>query len=85
MFSGESVPAFQLAFQTELGNHPTIEEMQALVSRQKQRPRFPEAWKENSLVINNHIDMLQMIYVQIKNAVKICGQGEKQGLIDLFD
>lgn len=49
-FVGESVPEFQMAFQTEAGNHPTFEDMQVLVSREKQRPLFPEAWKENSLV-----------------------------------
>lgn len=49
-FTGESVPDYQMAFQTEVGNHPTFEDMQVLVSREKQRPKFPEAWKENSLV-----------------------------------
>lgn len=49
-FTGESVPEYQMAFQTEVGNHPTFEDMQVLVSREKQRPKFPEAWKENSLV-----------------------------------
>lgn len=39
-----------MAFQAEAGNHPTFEDMQVLVSREKQRPKFPEAWKENSLV-----------------------------------
>lgn len=48
--TGESVPEFQTAFQIEVGNHPTFEDMQVLVSREKQRPKFPEAWKENSLV-----------------------------------
>lgn len=47
---GESVPEYQMAFQAEAGNHPTFEDMQVLVSREKQRPKFPEAWKENSLV-----------------------------------
>lgn len=47
---GESVPDYQMAFQAEAGNHPTFEDMQVLVSREKQRPKFPEAWKENSLV-----------------------------------
>lgn len=47
---GESVPDYQMAFQAEVGNHPTFEDMQVLVSREKQRPKFPEAWKENSLV-----------------------------------
>lgn len=44
------MPEFQTAFQIEVGNHPTFEDMQVLVSREKQRPKFPEAWKENSLV-----------------------------------
>lgn len=48
--AGESVPEYQMAFQAEAGNHPTFEDMQVLVSREKQRPKFPEAWKENSLV-----------------------------------
>lgn len=48
--SGEAVPEYQLAFQAELGNHPSFEDMQSLVVREKHRPRFPEAWKENSLV-----------------------------------
>ncbi|XP_062236744.1 bone morphogenetic protein receptor type-2-like isoform X2 [Platichthys flesus] len=50
LFPGESVPEYQMAFQAEAGNHPTFEDMQVLVSREKQRPKFPEAWKENSLV-----------------------------------
>lgn len=50
LLTGESVPEYQMAFQTEVGNHPTFEDMQVLVSREKQRPKFPEAWKENSLV-----------------------------------
>lgn len=47
---GEAVPEYELAFQAELGNHPSFEEMQILVAREKFRPRFPEAWKKNSLV-----------------------------------
>ncbi len=49
-FEGEAVPDYQMAFQAEAGNHPSFEDMQVLVSREKQRPKFPEAWKENSLV-----------------------------------
>lgn len=44
------MPDYQMAFQAEAGNHPSFEDMQVLVSRGKQRPKFPEAWKENSLV-----------------------------------
>ncbi|XP_007501976.1 bone morphogenetic protein receptor type-2 isoform X1 [Monodelphis domestica] len=53
LFPGESVPEYQMAFQTEVGNRPTFEDMQVLVSREKQRPRFPEAWKENSLAVRS--------------------------------
>uniref|UniRef100_UPI0037E747C4 bone morphogenetic protein receptor type-2-like n=1 Tax=Semicossyphus pulcher TaxID=241346 RepID=UPI0037E747C4 len=53
LFPGEAVPEYQLAFQAELGNHPSFEEMQILVAREKYRPRFPEAWKENSLALRS--------------------------------
>ncbi|XP_030285212.1 bone morphogenetic protein receptor type-2 isoform X2 [Sparus aurata] len=53
LFPGETVPEYQLAFQAELGNHPTFEEMGILVAREKFRPRFPEAWKENSLALRS--------------------------------
>ncbi|XP_068101215.1 bone morphogenetic protein receptor type-2 isoform X2 [Hyperolius riggenbachi] len=53
LFPGESVPEHQMAFQVEAGNHPTFEDMQVLVSREKQRPKFPEAWKENSLAVRS--------------------------------
>ncbi|XP_047457637.1 bone morphogenetic protein receptor type-2-like isoform X2 [Mugil cephalus] len=53
LYPGEAVPEFQLAFQAELGNHPSFEDMQNLVVREKYRPRFPDAWKENSLALRS--------------------------------
>ncbi|XP_078726865.1 bone morphogenetic protein receptor type-2 isoform X1 [Lampetra fluviatilis] len=53
LFPGESISDYQAAFQAELGNQPTIEDMQVLVSREKQRPKFPDAWKENSLAVRS--------------------------------
>uniref|UniRef100_A0A8C9RAS9 receptor protein serine/threonine kinase n=1 Tax=Scleropages formosus TaxID=113540 RepID=A0A8C9RAS9_SCLFO len=53
LFPGETVPEYQMAFQAEVGNHPSFEDMQVLVSREKQRPKFPEAWKENSLAVRS--------------------------------
>ncbi|XP_034780180.2 bone morphogenetic protein receptor type-2-like [Acipenser ruthenus] len=53
LFPGETVPEYQMAFLMEAGNHPTFEDMQVLVSREKQRPKFPEAWKENSLAVRS--------------------------------
>uniref|UniRef100_A0A8C2ABV0 Bone morphogenetic protein receptor type-2 n=1 Tax=Cyprinus carpio TaxID=7962 RepID=A0A8C2ABV0_CYPCA len=53
LFPGEAVPDYQMAFQAEAGNHPSFEDMQVMVSREKQRPKFPEAWKENSLAVRS--------------------------------
>uniref|UniRef100_A0A3Q3R1T1 receptor protein serine/threonine kinase n=1 Tax=Monopterus albus TaxID=43700 RepID=A0A3Q3R1T1_MONAL len=53
LFPGEAVPDYQLAFQAELGNHPSFEDMQILITREKYRPRFPEAWKEDSLMLRS--------------------------------
>ncbi|XP_051565920.1 bone morphogenetic protein receptor type-2-like isoform X2 [Myxocyprinus asiaticus] len=53
LFPGETMPEYQMAFQAEAGNHPSFEDMQVLVSREKQRPKFPEAWKENSLAVRS--------------------------------
>uniref|UniRef100_A0A6Q2XBS5 receptor protein serine/threonine kinase n=1 Tax=Esox lucius TaxID=8010 RepID=A0A6Q2XBS5_ESOLU len=53
LFPGEAVPEYQMAFQAEAGNHPSFEDMQVLVSREKERPKFPEAWKENSLAVRS--------------------------------
>ncbi|KAM9710660.1 uncharacterized protein ACNS7B_024515 [Menidia menidia] len=51
LFPDEAVPDFQLAFQAELGTQPTFQDMRDLVVRQRLRPAFPEAWKQNSLVL----------------------------------
>ncbi|KAG7234346.1 hypothetical protein INR49_004917 [Caranx melampygus] len=53
LFPGDAAPEYELAFQAELGNHPSFEEMQVLVAREKHRPRFPEAWKENNLALRS--------------------------------
>uniref|UniRef100_A0A8C4QTC1 receptor protein serine/threonine kinase n=1 Tax=Eptatretus burgeri TaxID=7764 RepID=A0A8C4QTC1_EPTBU len=53
LFPGENVPEYQMPFQAEVGIQPTIEDMHVLVSHEKQRPLFPEAWKENSLAVRS--------------------------------
>ncbi|XP_062852927.1 bone morphogenetic protein receptor type-2a [Trichomycterus rosablanca] len=83
LFPGESVATFQLAFQTELGNHPTIEEMQALVSRQKQRPRFPEAWKENSLTLRSLKETMEDCWDQDAEA-RLTAQCAEERLAELL-
>jgi hypothetical protein len=44
------VPEHALPFQHELGTHPTLEQMQLMVSRKKMRPVFPDVWKDTHQV-----------------------------------
>ncbi|XP_021341676.1 uncharacterized protein LOC110442406 isoform X2 [Mizuhopecten yessoensis] len=51
LFQGVPTPDYMLPFQKEAGNHPTFEEMQILVSRNKVRPKFPAVWKDYNQAI----------------------------------
>lgn len=46
LFPGESIPEYQMAFQTEVGNHPTFEDMQVLVSRENRDPSSQKPGKK---------------------------------------
>uniref|UniRef100_A0A672M5M3 receptor protein serine/threonine kinase n=1 Tax=Sinocyclocheilus grahami TaxID=75366 RepID=A0A672M5M3_SINGR len=83
LFPGETVPAFQMAFQAEVGNHPTIEDMQALVSREKERPKFPEAWKENSLTVHSLKETVEDCWDQDSEA-RLTAQCAEERLAELL-
>ncbi|XDV36188.1 hypothetical protein PO909_006017, partial [Leuciscus waleckii] len=83
LFPGETVPAFQMAFQAEVGNHPTIEDMQALVSREKERPKFPEAWKENSLTVHSLKETMEDCWDQDAEA-RLTAQCAEERLTELL-
>ncbi|XP_067315338.1 bone morphogenetic protein receptor type-2a [Pseudorasbora parva] len=83
LFPGEAVPAFQMAFQAEVGNHPTIEDMQALVSREKERPKFPEAWKENSLTVHSLKETMEDCWDQDAEA-RLTAQCAEERLTELL-
>uniref|UniRef100_A0A4W4HGD2 receptor protein serine/threonine kinase n=1 Tax=Electrophorus electricus TaxID=8005 RepID=A0A4W4HGD2_ELEEL len=83
LFPGEAVPVFQLAFQAEVGNHPTIEDMQALVSRHKDRPKFPEAWKENSLTVRSLKETMEDCWDQDAEA-RLTAQCAEERLAELL-
>uniref|UniRef100_A0A672M3E5 receptor protein serine/threonine kinase n=1 Tax=Sinocyclocheilus grahami TaxID=75366 RepID=A0A672M3E5_SINGR len=83
LFPGETVPAFQMAFQAEVGNHPTIEDMQALVSREKERPKFPEAWKENSLTVHSLKETMEDCWDQDAEA-RLTAQCAEERLAELL-
>ncbi|CAN9498575.1 unnamed protein product [Ophioblennius macclurei] len=82
LFPGEPVPDYQLAYQAELGNHPSFEDMQTLVVREKFRPRFPEAWKENSLAIRALKETMEDCWDQDAEA-RLTAQCAEERLSDL--
>ncbi|XP_046399371.1 bone morphogenetic protein receptor type-2-like [Ischnura elegans] len=41
-------PPYKMPFEAEIGIHPSLEQMQVLVSKRKARPLFPDAWREPS-------------------------------------
>uniref|UniRef100_A0A087YDE8 receptor protein serine/threonine kinase n=1 Tax=Poecilia formosa TaxID=48698 RepID=A0A087YDE8_POEFO len=83
LFPGEAVPEYQLAFQVEVGNHPSFEDMQILVVREKHRPRFPEAWKENSLALRALKETMEDCWDQDAEA-RLTAQCAEERLADLI-
>lgn len=51
LYQGVEVPEYELPFEQEIGSHPTFEQMQVLVSRNKARPLFPQVWKDSNPAI----------------------------------
>ncbi|XP_034430178.1 bone morphogenetic protein receptor type-2-like [Hippoglossus hippoglossus] len=82
LFPGETAPEYQLAFQAELGNHPSFDEMQILVVREKHRPRFPDAWKENSLVLRSLKETMEDCWDQDAEA-RLTAQCAEERLTEL--
>ncbi|XP_077947158.1 bone morphogenetic protein receptor type-2 isoform X3 [Gasterosteus aculeatus] len=82
LFPGDPVPEYQLAFQEELGNHPSFEEMQILVGKEKFRPKFPEAWKDNSLALRSLKETMEDCWDQDAEA-RLTAQCAEERLCDL--
>ncbi|XP_053295074.1 bone morphogenetic protein receptor type-2 isoform X1 [Pleuronectes platessa] len=82
LFPGETAPEHQLAFQAELGNHPSFDEMQILVVREKHRPRFPDAWKDNSPVLRSLKETMEDCWDQDAEA-RLTAQCAEERLTEL--
>ncbi|CAB1418954.1 unnamed protein product, partial [Pleuronectes platessa] len=78
----ETAPEHQLAFQAELGNHPSFDEMQILVVREKHRPRFPDAWKDNSPVLRSLKETMEDCWDQDAEA-RLTAQCAEERLTEL--
>uniref|UniRef100_A0A8K9WQW4 receptor protein serine/threonine kinase n=1 Tax=Oncorhynchus mykiss TaxID=8022 RepID=A0A8K9WQW4_ONCMY len=83
LFPGETVPDYQMAFQAEAGNHPSFEDMQVLVSREKERPKFPEAWKENSLAVRSLKETMEDCWDQDAEA-RLTAQCSEERMAELL-
>ncbi|XP_064820154.1 bone morphogenetic protein receptor type-2-like, partial [Oncorhynchus masou masou] len=79
----EAVPDYQMAFQAEAGNHPSFEDMQVLVSREKERPKFPEAWKENSLAVRSLKETMEDCWDQDAEA-RLTAQCSEERMAELL-
>lgn len=51
LYQGLPTPDYRLPFEAEVGAHPSFEEMQVAVARNKLRPAFPDMWKNTNLAI----------------------------------
>ncbi|CAL4115463.1 unnamed protein product, partial [Meganyctiphanes norvegica] len=51
LYQGLQTPPYKLPFQAEIGLHPTFEQVQVLVARNKARPLFPTVWKDSNPAI----------------------------------
>lgn len=49
------VPEYRLPFEEEVGEHPTLEDMQEAVVQRRVRPTIPEIWRNNPVIdLNNY-------------------------------
>lgn len=48
--TGSEVPPYRMPYESEIGHHPTFEQMQVLIVRHKARPLFPETWKDSTAI-----------------------------------
>lgn len=53
VLSGLEVPEYKMPYEAEIGFHPSFEQMQVLISRNKARPLFPEVWKDSNPAIRS--------------------------------
>lgn len=59
LYNGVPVPEYSLPYQKEAGLHPTFEEMQMHVSRNKVRPKFSEVWKDYNQAVRSLKDTME--------------------------
>uniref|UniRef100_T1J656 receptor protein serine/threonine kinase n=1 Tax=Strigamia maritima TaxID=126957 RepID=T1J656_STRMM len=51
LYQGLEVPEYRLPFEAEIGLHPSFEQMQVLISKNKARPLFSDLWKDTNQAV----------------------------------
>lgn len=62
------VPEYRLPFEEEVGQHPTLEDMQESVVQRKVRPTIPDSWRKHTV---SYLLILQFVFSQINTAFYI--------------
>ncbi len=65
MLQGSQVPEFSLAFQSQVGYNPSIDEMMLLVARKKARPLFPNVWKDSNPAVKLLKETIEYCWDQV--------------------
>jgi len=69
--SGLPTPDYRLPFEAEVGAHPSFEEMQVAVARNKLRPAFPDMWKNTNMVTTDCVIFYILIQISSKKKQKV--------------
>ncbi|XP_077993218.1 uncharacterized protein LOC144447189 [Glandiceps talaboti] len=87
LFPGETVGEYELPFQAQIGSHPSFEDMQVLVSRDKKRPRFPDSWKTNHHAVRSLKETMEDCWDQDAEArlTALCAEERMLELMTLWD
>ncbi|PIK46054.1 putative bone morphogenetic protein receptor type-2 [Apostichopus japonicus] len=59
LYPGTVPPAYKLPFQDKVGLHPSFADMQVLVCTERERPAFPDEWKDNHMALRSLKDTIE--------------------------
>ena len=81
------VPDYKLPFEEEIGIHPTFEDMQNLVSRNKTRPKFPAVWKDTNHAVRAFKETIEDCWDQDAEArlTALCVEERILDIVSLWD
>ncbi|XP_076065668.1 uncharacterized protein LOC143039461 isoform X2 [Oratosquilla oratoria] len=87
LYQGLQAPAYMLPFQVEIGLHPSFEQMQVLVPRNKARPLFPAVWKDSNPAVKLLKETIEDCWDQDAEArlSAMCVEGRLMELPQLWD